>query len=466
MNHAYAPLPLVEVAQPGDPAAVAELVQRAHRDGAPLYPIGGGTNLGYGVRPTEPGLGLSLAGLNRVVDYPARDLTITVEAGVTIAALAKRLAGEGQRLSVDVPHPEQATVGGIVAASPIGPRHYRWGTIRDYVIGLSAVDGLGTCFSAGGRVVKNAAGYDLCRLLTGSLGTLGVITQVTLMVKPLPETSALLACDVSGFDAAENLLAGLVHTKVQPSAIELVAGSAWKDDSLLGPLSDSRSVRLVVGLEGTPAEVEWMLHQLQEEWRRAGAVATVTLRGLRADPVWDRLAEFPAGTQEDKAVETVEAVGPASRRSECALSEDGRDARPTVRRAARLVVQVHVLPGCVVDAVRSVLEIDPGASVLAHAGGGVIQARLDLKPDEAQAVLSQRLRPALARSGGSLVVLRQPEGAALSREAVWGLPRPTHPVMQAIKDQFDPKGILNRGRFIFAPAGGDRGWGLGERSAE
>jgi len=430
MNNAYSPLPLVEVAQPGDPAAVAELVQRAHRAGTPLYPIGGGTNLGYGVRPTEPGLGLSLAGLKRIVDYPARDLTITVQAGLTIAALAKRLAGEGQRLPVDVPHPEQATVGGIVAASPIGPRHYRWGTIRDYVIGLSAVDGLGTCFSAGGRVVKNAAGYDLCRLLTGSLGTLGVITQVTLMVKPLPETSALLACDVSGFDAAENLLAGLVHTKVQPSAIELVAGSAWKEDSLLGPLSDSRSVRLVVGLEGTLAEVEWMVHQLQEEWRRAGAVSTVTLRGLRADPVWDRLAEFPWQAQ-------------------------------GANGAARLVVQIHVLPGCVVDAVRSVLETDPGASVLAHAGGGVIQARLDLKPEAAPAVLKGRLRPALARSGGSLVVLRQPEGAGLSREAVWGPPRPTHPVMQAIKDQFDPKGILNRGRFVFAPAEGSRGWGNG-----
>ena len=418
-------MPLTEVLCPVDPTGVADAVRRAYRERTPLYPIGGGTNLGCGTRPTEPGLGLALAGLKRFVDYPARDLTITVEAGVTIAALAKRLAGEGQRLPVDVAYPDQATVGGVVAAGCTGPRHYRWGTTRDYVIGLSAVDGSGAAFSSGGRVVKNAAGYDLCRLLTGSLGTLGVITQVTLMVKPLPETSALLACDVADFDAAEKLLAGLVHTQVLPSAIALMAGPAWKDDSLLGKMPESASVRLAVGLEGTLAEVEWMLHRLQEEWRQAGVASMVTLRGLRADPLWERLTEFPVQ----------------------AGSGNGE---------APLVVQINVLPGAVVEAVRSVLEIDPRASMLAHAGGGVIYARMHLKPDEAAIVLDERLRPAVERApqpgrgGGSLVILRQPEGVAFGRQTVWGPPRSSHAVMQAIKDQFDPEGILNRGRFVFA----------------
>jgi len=420
MDDPYPPLPLTDVLEPADQTAVAELVERAHRDGTPVYPISGGTNLHYGLPPAEPGLGLSLAGLDRVVDYPARDLTITVEAGLTIAALAKRLAGEGQRLPVDVAHPERATVGGIVATCPVGPRHYRWGTIRDYVIGLSAVDGSGAGFSGGGRVVKNAAGYDLCRLVTGSLGTLGVITQVTLMVKPLPETSALLACDLSDFDAAEKLLAALVHTQVLPSAIELLAGPAWKEDSLLGPLAESASLRLVVGLEGTLAEVEWMLARLQEEWRQAGAAAMVRLRGLRADPLFQRLAEFPFD------------------------AEGGNG-------ASGLVAQIHVLPGSVVGVVRSLLEIDPAASILAHAGGGVIHARLHLNPEKTPAVIDGRLRPNLASAGGSMVVLRQPEGALLSRQTVWGPPRPSHAAMQAIKDQFDPKGILNRGRFVFTP---------------
>ena len=118
-----------------------------------------------------------------------------------------------------------------------------------------------------------------------------------------------------------------------------------------------------------------------------------------------------------------------------------------------LVVQLNVLPGAVVEAVRSILQIDPRASVLAHAGGGVVYARLHLKPDEAAAGLDERLRPAVGRAGGSLVILRQPNGAVLGRQTVWGPPRPSHAVMQAIKDQFDPEGILNRGRFVFADKG-------------
>ncbi len=132
---------------------------------------------------------------------------------MTVAALARRLAAEGQRLPIDVPQSQRATIGGAVASCLPGPRQFRCGTIRDYVIGLRAVDGGGAEFSAGGRVVKNAAGYDLCRLVTGSLGTLAVVVQVTLMVKPLPETSAILAAALSGWPTAERLLAGLTASR-------------------------------------------------------------------------------------------------------------------------------------------------------------------------------------------------------------------------------------------------------------
>ena len=255
---------------PTEQPAVAEAVRAAFASGTPVYPLGGGTHLGCSAPPAEPGTALSLAGLQRLVNYPARDLTITVEAGMTIAAVARHLAAEGQRLPIDVPCPDKATVGGCVAAGAGGPRRYRWGTIRDYVIGLTAVDGCGIEFRAGGRVVKNAAGYGLCRLLTGSMGTLGVIVQATLMVKPLPEISALVACEVPDLEAAERLLAGLVATPTLPSAIEWVSGPAWKNDPALGPLSSSSAGRLLVGLEGTLAEVEWMIGKLQEDWRQGG----------------------------------------------------------------------------------------------------------------------------------------------------------------------------------------------------
>jgi glycolate oxidase FAD binding subunit len=421
-------LPLTETVTPAHQVAVAGLIHQAWQDGTPLYPMGGGTRLSYGARPSDLGLGLSLTGLNRVVDYPARDLTITVEAGVTIAELAQCLAEQGQRLPIDVPRPSQATVGGAVAAGVAGPRQFRWGTMRDYVIGIRAVDGTGTAFSGGGRVVKNAAGYDLCRLLTGSYGTLGVIVQVTLMVKPRPETSAFVIGEVPDCDAAERLLAALVQTRTLPTAIELLAGPQWRNvgwvseptntASTAGRVGDpSYPLCIAVGLEGSADEVQWMVVQLQEEWRAAGIGTMVTVAGEHADPLWDRLTGFSAG--------------PSHANGDHALT-----------------VQINVLPSAVTGLVQRLRELDPQVSIQAHAGNGIVIARFSVGHGDAAALVDQRLRPEVTSAGGHMVVLAQPAGIALSHNTLFGPVPAGWPVMQSIKRQFDPKGILNRGRFL------------------
>ncbi len=112
--------------------------------------------------------------------------------------------------------------------------------MRDYVIGITAVDGRGTIFHGGGRVVKNVAGYDFCKLLTGSLGTLGIIAQVTLRVKPIPESSRFMVCRVRDWPAVERLLAGLINSQTTPTAVELLVGPAWKSHSALGPIFGRR----------------------------------------------------------------------------------------------------------------------------------------------------------------------------------------------------------------------------------
>ncbi len=217
-------LPLSETVAPADEEAVAAVLRKAWRAKTAVYTIGGGTNLAYGLRASRRGVGLSTAALDRVLDYLAGDLTITVEAGLTIAELSRRLASQNQWLPIDVPRAERATIGGVVAANTSGPRRYAYGTIRDYLLGLRAVDGRGTVFAGGGRVVKNAAGYNIPRLLAGSLGTLGVITEVTLMVRPLPKCSALLLCDAADFETAECLLVALNRSRTFPVAVELLAG--------------------------------------------------------------------------------------------------------------------------------------------------------------------------------------------------------------------------------------------------
>ena len=245
-------LPLTQTFEPTDESAAAAIVREAGESNTPVYPIGGATRLDYGAAPERPGVGLSLAQLNRVIDYPAADLTITAEAGVTLAELARILAERGQRLPIDVPQADRATVGGAAAVNAMGPRCCGYGAIRDYLLGLRAVDGRGVAFAAGGRVVKNAAGYNLCRLLAGSLGTLGVVTQVTLLVRPMPETSALAACDLRDLASAERLLAALNDSQTLPAAVELMTGPPRQDGP--SPAPGGGEIRLVVAFEGSRAE--------------------------------------------------------------------------------------------------------------------------------------------------------------------------------------------------------------------
>jgi len=243
-------------------------------------------------------------------------------------------------------------------------------------------------------------------------------------VPPRRRTSSATRCASSG-------RAGLIHTRTLPAAVELLTGPGWENDPAIGPKSEPNEVgrvsnpsyplRLVVGLEGSSAEVEWMTAQLQEEWRRAGVVSPVTLAGSRADPLWDRLTESSSGSTH--------------------TSGD----RP-------LIVQIHVLPGDVVSLVRRLRELDPEGSIQAHAGSGIVLARLCVGAKEAAAMVDQRLRPEVLSIGGSMVVLAQPEGAELSPQTLFGPAPEGWAVMQSIQRQFDPKGILNRGRFLFAPS--------------
>ena len=414
-------LPVTETARPADEAAVVALLRKAARTKTAVYPIGGGTSLNYGLRPSRPGIGLSTAALNSIVDYPSSDLTVTVDAGLPLSELNRRLASHRQWLPIEVPQAQRATVGGILATNSCGPRRYSYGTIRDYVLGVRAVDGRGEAFSSGGRVVKNAAGFNIPRLLVGSFGTLGVITQVTLMVQPLPQSSAFVTCDIDEFELAECLLAGLTRSQTLPAAIELLAGPP-QPGSPLPPLSSGSVARLLVAFDGNPAEVQWMVRRLSSEWNtvEAGPITTVTENDV--EPVWNWLNEFAAD------------------------------------------LQINVLPSSLVQIVEEVIRLVPGVSIQAHAGSGVIRAAWSpsATSDGADAMmvdgsiaaaftamLRDKLRPAVAAAGGSLVVLSQPEGAELNARDVWGTPVDGGNVMRAMLERFDPKGILNPGRFVF-----------------
>ncbi len=404
-----------ETTAPTTLAEVAEAVRAAYDASRAVYPFGGGTALDYGSAPTRDGIRLDLTGLDKIVDYTPRDMTILVEAGVRMADLAATLAAEGQHLPVDVPRASEATLGGVVATNWSGPRRYNHGTIRDYVIGIHAVDGRGIAFKGGGRVVKNVAGYDFCKLLTGSLGTLGLITQLALKVKPKPEASAAILATCTDLLAAETMLCRLINLPAPPVAIDLLVGSGWGGD----PEIRNSSTVLVVRIEGTEAEVTALVEQTQHELRAGNGTEVRRLNLNEADALWSRQVEFSdrgAGDEDD---------------------------------GSPLVAKIAVPSSALTRMIDDLLAFDANCTIQAHAGNGIIFARFSqFSHADLTNVLVAKLRPAAIRLGGSLVVVSSKlEG--LTPHLIWGGRTEAIVLMERIKQQFDPRNILNPGRFSY-----------------
>ncbi len=269
----------------------------------PLVPVGGGTSFDHALPLRERAVRISLGRLDRVVEFAARDMTITVEAGIPIARLDEILRGEGLRLPIDIPQRERATLGGALAANVSGPRRYGLGTFRDYVIGLTAVKAYGQVFHSGGRVVKNVAGYDLCKLLVGSLGTLAIVTQVTLKLKPIPEASALVCAAFSDLRQREAAVATLLTSQTRPVAIDTLNGHAVERiETRLRAGLPVGGPALIVGYEGTQHETDWQTVTLLNELAPSHPLGLHVLRNADAAPLWSALTEFPIDANERPAL--------------------------------------------------------------------------------------------------------------------------------------------------------------------
>ena len=204
-------------------AAVITAAGRA-REAVVLW--GGGTRIGVGDPPERYDIAVDLTGLDGIVEHSPADLVCTVRAGTTLAELASALSASGQRWPVEAPCPERATVGGTIASAAAGPSRLRYQHPRDWIIGCTAVLGDGTITRAGGRVVKNATGYDLTRLYSGSYGTLVALAEVTLKLMALPERSATLRANVNDLTGALRVAAELRATHLPLDALAIVTGTA------------------------------------------------------------------------------------------------------------------------------------------------------------------------------------------------------------------------------------------------
>ena len=394
----FGPLP---VHRPTTIPELGELV-RTH---PAIYPRGGGTHAHIGGVPSQPGIVLDLTALNRIIDYPARDMTVTLQAGATLSQLQQLLKSENQWLPIDVPNPETATIGGAMAVNANGPRRFAQGTWRDAVIGIRFVSDEGIESKGGGRVVKNVAGYDLMKLHIGALGTLGVITEVTLKVKPRPEASSLVVFGVPTSAVAPTL--DRLHASFsRPVAIELLNRAAVKKLGIALP--DGEPWLIACGFEEKPATVAWQIETLKAESKGTPLRDLAVIESEQAEKLWTNLTALQTGGGDFSTLKF--------------------NTRPSAVAALALKA----------DAVHS------QAIVHAHAGNGIVFAHIPDEPksDRLAAIVQDLLSD---RREDNLQIVRCPSPWKVGMP-IWGRDRGGRKLMATVRATLDPRGIFNPGR--------------------
>ena len=215
--------------EPADEKEAAAILRNANETGLAVIPTGGGTKLDWGNPPRKADVLLSMRHQTRVIEHAWADLTVTVEAGCTIAELQRTLAEHGQRLAIDPLWPERATVGGVLSTNDSGSLRLGYGALRDLIIGITLVLADGTIAKSGGKVVKNVAGYDLPKLATGGLGTLGVITRAVFRLHPLPRNTRTLTITLDNAvddpNAMQRVVSSILGAQLAPAAVQARNGN-------------------------------------------------------------------------------------------------------------------------------------------------------------------------------------------------------------------------------------------------
>jgi glycolate oxidase FAD binding subunit len=382
------------VVEPGSVEEMSELMKLAGREGLAVAPRGGGTKMHIGDPPCELDLIVSTARLNEIIEHVPGDQVVRVQAGIKLEDLQEHLSGSDQMVAIDPPE-RGATIGGVVATNSSGPRRYKYGTIRDLIIGITVVLSDGTVAKAGGKVVKNVAGYDLSKLFTGSLGTLGIIATANFRLHPIPEATRTLALEIKIPQEAQEAAQAIMHSQVEASAVEL----HWGEEARL----------LTVLVESIPAGV-----------------------GAKAETASFLLRSFGEVRSLDE--EEMEFLGPLR------PPELGDD-----EAATKITAPPAELAG-VLDSVLGAAERRGVKSrIVARAANGVTLVGLS-GGDQAEFV--EELREIWTRRGGSVVLQRGP--ADLKKMVgTWSTGgRDDLGLMRRVKEKFDPRGTLNPGRFI------------------
>lgn len=388
---------------------VTDVIRAASASNQVVVPWGGGTHMGLGNVPTRLDLALNLTRLNQVVVYEPDDLTISVQAGCRIGDLHRLLGEHGQMLPFDVARSDDATVGGLYASAISGPRRFGYGAMRDLVIGITSVSPTGEISRGGGMVVKNVSGYDMMRLHYGALGSLGVVLQLNFKVLPAPRSTMTVVGRFEGLQQAFDAAMAVRESPLGPSAIVLLNQSAAIEAGfpaapwtiLLRAEGPEQSVprqaeRLVAALSPDAGEVSML------EGEQSAVAWPAVNRALSSEPV-DEGLRLRLGEAPSKALGVIGAVQRLADERSLSLS----------------------------------LTADLGTGLVYAAIGGA---------ESAANALSTIWEGAQSAATHATILAAPPE-VKVGADVFGKLPA-GFPVMQALKQQFDPSGILNRGRFV------------------
>jgi len=417
------------VVEPGSAEEVCEVLRVAERERRSVIPFGAGaqSDVDAGAHGGQT-VALKTTRLSRLVEHEPADLVATAEAGMMLADFNREVGRAGQWLPLDPPGAEGATLGGVVATGAAGAQAFGYGAPRSHVLGMKVALAGGRVIRVGGRVVKNVAGYDLCKLFTGSQGTLGVILEITFRLRPRPRREATLVVRSNDLGELVGAARALVTSQLLPVASELLSHGMASAVGLTRDSSAGASYFMAARFAGTEAAVEYQLMRAAELMSERAEGASVS-SGADADRVWSRLA--------------------------------GRTSAGGA--AHELVWRASVPP----DALGALLSRLPKVSEYAsslrwHAGAGDGRLRVyeetpreshTTDEDETRAARHLgEMREAARAAGGSLVVERS--GAQFRRMFdAWGLNESSAQLMKRIKEQLDPSNTFSPGRCGFVEPG-------------
>jgi glycolate oxidase FAD binding subunit len=398
---------------------VVKVIRWAGEAQVAILPEGQGARAGYGNPVRKKAVTLSLAKYNQVTEYSVGDLTVTVQAGTPLSHLQAVLKEKGQMLPLDPGWPEMSTAGGIVASALTGPKRFKYGTPRDWVIGLRVVLADGQVISTGGKVVKNVAGYDMNKLFIGSLGTLGVITECTFKLRPHPPEETVIILESSDVNALLRLSRRILDSSLEPSAVEMVNASVL---SALLP-GHHAAFGLMIGFEDEAKAVEKEQTQVVKWAKEEGITIREILRNEWAAALWRSVGELMPHANGSESL------------------------------AAKIAVKVSTLPDQAAAAIQMIhrLAEELGIEALIHGGTGTGITLAVLQPKQDQWAIAkeliEKIRQRIEGRLGYVVILHAPSFFK-ERISVWGKTPAGLFLMRKIKEQLDPEGRFNPGRWV------------------